>query len=146
VAFCPRCHAQQIAKESDLCASCEKDLNAQAEEQQHKEMAAFLAYAGDQYLTKGWLEDGLSLDEAKRIVEDPSYISMAIEMGELAMVLADKYATASLRVLLTQRNEQVLEALRYARLRKRRKNQAVSQRSASRNLCISVSTSFTRRG
>jgi hypothetical protein len=116
---CHRCRIEQVSDESDLCPSCVDELVSEAVEQQENERATIRDYSGDQYLTDSWLEDGVPFEEARKIVEDPSYISNIIEVGELASVLADKYATAALRNLLIDRNPQILRALgRYARRRR----------------------------
>jgi hypothetical protein len=119
---CYRCRAVQVADEGDLCPSCLDSLVAEAEDQQEKDWAKLQAYTRDQYLTDSWLEDGVPIDEARKMVEDRSYISNIIELGELAAVLADKYATAALRKLLLDRNPHILQALgSYARRRKVRR-------------------------
>ena len=118
---CHRCRAVQVSDESDLCLVVD-ELVSEALQQQANEQATIRVYSGDQYLTDSWLADGLSFEEARKIVEDSSYIGNIIELGELAAVLADKYATAALRKLLINRNPQILQALgRYARRRKVRR-------------------------
>jgi hypothetical protein len=119
---CYRCRAVQVSDESDLCPSCSEELVSEALQQQANERATIRAYSGDQYLTDSWLEDGVPIEEARKMVEDRSYISNIIELGELAAVLADKYATAALRKLLLDRNPHILQALgSYARRRKVRR-------------------------
>jgi hypothetical protein len=116
---CYRCHAVEVPRESDLCPSCESDEIANGEAQQETERRALLAYPGDRYLVDGWLEDGVSIDEAKGIVEDPSYIAMVIDTGQLEAVLADKFATAVLRKSLIDSDKRILRALnRYASRRR----------------------------
>jgi hypothetical protein len=120
--LCEHYGVVEVPAGSDLCSSCLDEVFAQAAEHEDQQRAKLRDYSGDQYLTDGWLEDGLALDEAKKIVEDTSYISMAIEMGLLENVLADKYATAVLRRCLIDRNPQILHALRrYAGRRKVRR-------------------------
>jgi predicted amidophosphoribosyltransferase len=116
---CHRCRAAQVSDESDLCPSCVDELFSEAAEQQENERVTIRDYSGDQYLADAWLEDGVPFDDVRKIVEDPSYIVRIIELGELASVLADKYATAALRNLLLDRNPHILQALaRYARRRR----------------------------
>jgi len=120
--LCCRCHTAQVPTEGDFCASCWESQIAEAMDQEEKERATLRAYTGDQYLTDSWLEDGLSLDAAREIVEDPTYIGNAIEFGLLESVLADKFATAVLRRCLLDRKPRILDALaRYVHLKKIRK-------------------------
>jgi hypothetical protein len=119
---CCRCHAHQVPAEGDFCASCWESQIAEAMDQEEKDLATLRAYTGDQFLTDSWLEDGLSIDAAKAIVEDPTYIGNFIEFGLLESVLADKFATAVLRNCLLDRKPRILEALgRYVHLKKIRK-------------------------
>lgn len=132
---CYRCNRVHVPNEGDLCPDCFEFELDQALEEQEKDRQRLLAYTGDQYLTDSWIEDGYPFDEAKRIAEDPFYIGMDIEWGELATVLADKYSTATLRKLLLERNPHILRALgSYTRRRRVRRKPGRKAKSDGRYL------------
>ncbi len=103
---CEQCHTE-IPPDAIACPVCEERVVELAEEANQD----FKDYDGDDYLTRVFLEDGQSEEEARREVEDPSFLRLCLEFGGLEYLLKDRWATKGLVVALTNRDQGVLESL-----------------------------------
>src|ERR1700722_15699209 len=96
---CEQCHSE-IPPGAVGCPFCEEKVAQLAEEATQD----FLNYDGDDYLTRAFLEDGQSEDEARREVQDPSFLRLCLEFGGLEYLLKDRWATKGLVAALTNRD------------------------------------------
>jgi hypothetical protein len=104
--ICEECHGE-IPPGAVACPVCEEQA-AQLAAEAHQD---FLNYDGEDYLVRAFLEDGQSEDEARREVQDPSFLRLCLEFGGLEHLLKDRWATKGLVAALVNRDPGVLESL-----------------------------------
>ena len=75
---CEQCH-REIPLGTVACPVCDEQV-AQLAEEAYQE---FLNYNGEDYLIRAFLEDGQSEEEARREVQNPSFLRMCLEFGGL---------------------------------------------------------------
>ncbi len=110
---CERCQVVKVPRKSGLCPTCLGELADEMAAQEDKERS----------LAESWLKDGISSDEAKRIVKDSPNIARIMASKEFKSVLADKHATVELRKLFIGVRSQLAlrELYKYARRAIKRK-------------------------
>jgi uncharacterized Zn finger protein (UPF0148 family) len=104
--ICEECQTE-IPPGAVTCPVCQEQATQLAEEAKQN----FLNYDGEDYLTRAFLEDGQSEDDARREVQDPSFLRLCLEFGGLEYLLKDRWATRGLVTALTNRDAGVLKSL-----------------------------------
>jgi hypothetical protein len=104
--ICERCHAEIPTGDAECPACDERDANLAAEAYED-----FLRYDGDEYFTRGFVEDGQSEEEARLEVQDPRFIQLCLEFGGLEYILKDRWATKGLLDAILRPDKGVLASL-----------------------------------
>jgi hypothetical protein len=86
--YCSRCHSEEVPTARDVCSTCIEEIISEVAQQKDNRYA-----------------------EAKKIIDDPSYISKTLTLARFVSGLREKDARAILRQLLMDPNPYIRSAL-----------------------------------